>query len=67
MVTALQDEHHRATGVRVEANGYLTKPFTPAQLYEMIDTAFAWHEEHKQRRTSGEINFDVRQAGRNSM
>ena len=37
MVTALQDAHHRATGVRVGANGYLTKPFTPAQLYEMID------------------------------
>jgi anti-sigma regulatory factor (Ser/Thr protein kinase) len=60
MVTALQDAHHRATGVRVGANGYLTKPFTPAQLYEMIDTAFAWHDEHKDRGTTGEINFDVR-------
>ena len=60
MVTALQDAHHRATGVRVGANGYLTKPFTPAQLYEMIDAALAWHEEHKQRGTTGEINFDVR-------
>ena len=39
MVTALQDAHHRATGVRVGANGYLTKPFTPAQLYEMMDAA----------------------------
>src|SRR5262245_34797677 len=27
MVTALQDAHHRATGVRVGANGYLSKPF----------------------------------------
>jgi two-component system, OmpR family, response regulator len=60
MVTALQDAHHRATGVRVGANGYLTKPFTPAQLYEIIDTAFAWHDEHQQRGTTGEINFDVR-------
>ncbi len=60
MVTALQDAHHRATGVRVGANGYLTKPFTPAQLYETIDTAFAWHDEHKERGTTGEINFDVR-------
>jgi two-component system, OmpR family, response regulator len=60
MVTALQDAHHRATGVRVGANGYLTKPFTPVQLHEMMDAALAWHEEHKQRGTTGEINFDVR-------
>jgi two-component system, OmpR family, response regulator len=60
MVTALQDAHHRATGVRVGANGYLTKPFTPAQLYEMMDAALAWHEEHTKRGTTGEINFDVR-------
>ena len=59
MMTALQDAHHRATGVRNGANGYLTKPFTPGQLYEMIDTAFAWHDEHKERGTTGEINFDV--------
>ena len=60
MVTALHDAHHRATGVRVGANGYLTKPFTPAELYEMMDTALAWHEEHLKRGTTGEINFDVR-------
>jgi DNA-binding response OmpR family regulator len=60
MVTALQDAHHRAAGVRVGANGYLTKPFTPARLYEAMDAALAWHDEHNERGTTGEINFDVR-------
>ena len=60
MVTALKDAHHRAAGVRVGANGYLTKPFTPQQLYELMDSVLGWHEEHKKRGTTGEINFDVR-------
>jgi two-component system, OmpR family, response regulator len=60
MVTNLQDAHHRAAGVRVGANGYLTKPFTPQQLYELMDSVLGWHEEHKKRGTTGEINFHVR-------
>ena len=60
MVTALNDANHRAAGVRVGANGYLIKPFTPQQLYQYMDDALAWHEEHLQRGTTGEIHFDIR-------
>jgi DNA-binding response OmpR family regulator len=60
MVTALHDANHRAAGVRVGANGYLTKPFTPEQLFEVIDQALGWRNEHESRGTHGEINFDIR-------
>jgi DNA-binding response OmpR family regulator len=60
MVTALNDANHRAEGVRVGANGYVTKPFTPQQLYDAIDAAFAWQLEHSEHGTTGEINFDIR-------
>jgi DNA-binding response OmpR family regulator len=60
MVTALDDARNRAAGVRVGANGYLTKPFVPEQLFEEIDKAMAWRREHEDRGTRGEINFDIR-------
>jgi len=60
MVTALNDANHRLQGVRVGANGYLTKPFTPEQLFQAVDNALAWREEHLKRGTTGEINFDIR-------
>jgi len=60
MVTALQDAHHRAAGVRVGANGYLIKPFEPEQLYDAINQAIAWHDEHLKKGTHGEVNFDIR-------
>jgi len=60
MVTARHEEYLRAAGVRVGANGYLVKPFTQAEFHEIIDSALAWHEEHKKRGTTGEINFDIR-------
>jgi DNA-binding response OmpR family regulator len=60
MVTALNDANHRAAGVRVGANGYLPKPFTADQLFDAIDKALAWRNEHEVRGIQGEINFDVR-------
>ena len=50
MVTALNDPNHRAAGVRVGANGYLTKPFTPDQLFEAIDAALAWRQRAREPR-----------------
>jgi DNA-binding response OmpR family regulator len=60
MVTALNDTNHRTHGVRVGANGYLSKPFTPAQLYQSMDHALQWRKEHTSKGVEGEIRFDVR-------
>jgi DNA-binding response OmpR family regulator len=60
MVTALNDPTQRIRGVRVGANGYLPKPFTPEELFAEMDKALAWHAEHEHRGTKGEIHFDVR-------
>ncbi len=60
MVTALSDPNNRARGVRVGANDYLAKPFTPDQLFRAIDESLAWRTEHETRGTKGEIQFDIR-------
>src|SRR4051794_5126128 len=60
MVTALNDASNRAQGVRVGANGYLTKPFTAEQFNRALDQAMAWRQEHELKGTQGEINFDIR-------
>jgi DNA-binding response OmpR family regulator len=60
MVTALNDAANHARGVRVGANDYLAKPFTPLQLYDAMDRAMAWRRQHAEYGTTGEVNFDVR-------
>jgi DNA-binding response OmpR family regulator len=60
MVTALNDQNHRAEGVRVGANAYVPKPYTAEQLFEAIEQALAWRREHETHGITGEIQFDVR-------
>jgi|SRR5579864_337452 len=60
MVTALNDPNHRIQGIRVGANGYLSKPFTADQLFEAVDRAMGWRKEHETRGTNGEVVFDMR-------
>lgn len=60
MVTALNDVDHHLQGVRVGANGYIPKPFTPGQIFVAIDAALAWRKEHAERGTTGEVQFDIR-------
>lgn len=60
MITALNDARNLARGIRVGANGYLTKPFSPDQFYTALESALAWRDEHAQRGTTGEIVFDIR-------
>lgn len=60
MVTALNNVDHHLRGVRVGANGYVPKPFTAEKIYAAIDGALAWSREHRERGTTGEVQFDVR-------
>lgn len=60
MVTALDDARNHLRGVRVGANGYVSKPFTPAQIYNAIDQAMDWRNIHEKTGTAGEIQFDCR-------
>jgi DNA-binding response OmpR family regulator len=60
LVSALDGADHHLQGVRVGANGYVTKPFTARELFDAIDVALEWRREHERRGTMGEILFDLR-------
>jgi anti-sigma regulatory factor (Ser/Thr protein kinase) len=60
MVTALHGSSNELKGIRVGANGYLTKPYTPDQLFRAMDEVMAWRDEHLTRGTTGEVRFDIR-------
>jgi DNA-binding response OmpR family regulator len=60
MVTALGDVADQVQGVRVGANGYVTKPFEAAALFRAMDQALAWRNEHLEHGTEGEIHFQCR-------
>jgi anti-sigma regulatory factor (Ser/Thr protein kinase) len=60
MVSALNDTNHRMRGVRVGANGYISKPFTADQLFRAVEEAMNWRKEHETKGNDGEIRFDIR-------
>lgn len=60
MVTALGDFANQVKGVRVGANGYITKPFEAQTLFQAMDDAVAWRQRHQEHGTEGEIHFHCR-------
>ena len=60
MVTALAGCAPPRRGRARRRQRLLDQAVHPAQLYEVMEKALAWHEEHQKRGTTGEINFDIR-------
>lgn len=60
MVTALGDLPNQLKGVRVGANGYITKPYDAQTLFHAMDEAVAWRQHHLEHGTEGEIHFHCR-------
>jgi len=60
MVTALSGKDDRARGLEVGANQYVCKPFTPTELHDAIQAAFARVDDLKRNGTDGEIHFRLR-------
>ncbi|MEO6810903.1 MAG: ATP-binding protein [Isosphaeraceae bacterium] len=59
MLTALADSIHRRRGFWVGANAYVTKPYTPDDLFQAIAAAQAWRIRLEQSRVHGEILVEL--------
>lgn len=59
MLTALADSIHCRRGFRVGANAYVTKPYTPDDLFQAIAAAQAWRTQLDQGRVHGEIAVEL--------
>jgi CheY-like chemotaxis protein/anti-sigma regulatory factor (Ser/Thr protein kinase) len=59
MITAKAQHEDLMTGLRVGANHYLTKPFSPDQLSAAIQSAFDWRDDLTRRGTEGEVHFNI--------
>jgi DNA-binding response OmpR family regulator len=56
MLTALSDHFNRTQGYRVGANAYLSKPYSPADLFDAITTVLAWRSGMEREHVTGEIH-----------
>lgn len=59
MVTALSGEDNLIRGFRVGANAYVTKPYSPNDLFSAITKARAWRSEMEQSHLHGEIQVEL--------
>jgi len=60
MVTCRDQPQDRVHGLKVGANYYLTKPFTPEQLERAVQEVAVWKEELIRHGTRGEIHFHLK-------
>jgi DNA-binding response OmpR family regulator len=59
MVTCRDLPQDKIHGLQVGANHYLTKPFTPEQLENAVQSVLTWKEELQRHGTEGEIHFHM--------
>ncbi len=59
MLTALGDADNRRHGFRVGANAYVTKPWSPEDLFGAVAAARAWRAEMERGQLNGEIHVEL--------